>query len=696
MLFAFLLRSPFTIQEIPSIIRSDSISSEIRRAERDGDESDSSYDRYDARYDDALHLLARLSSLCQELLTPGQMALSRAAGAVFCLASTRSMVQSKSWEKRNRRRPMAAKILVCTAWPYANGDLHIGHLAGSYLPPDIFARYHRLTGNDVLMVSGSDSHGTPITVRADAEGVGPREVFERFHARFLDTFQQVGISYDLFTHTDTENHHRIAQDIFLACLKNGYLYKETQRQLYSDTEGRFLPDRYVEGVCPNCGYDGARGDQCDNCGKLLDATELINPRSKTDGSTPVIRETEHFFFDLPKLTDRLGAYLDDDKDHWRPTVINFSRGYLKEGLKGRPITRDIEWGIRLPLEGYDQKRLYVWFEAVMGYFTASVEWAHNVDQPEQWKEWWYDPAAKTFYFMGKDNIPFHTIIWPGELMAVERLYEDDPTKSLNLPYDVPANEYLNMESQKLSTSRNWAIWAPDLLERFDPDPVRYYLTAIAPETRDTDFTWSDFIRRNNDELVATWGNLVNRMLSFAYKQFDGCVPRPGDLDDLDRDILAKTEAGFQSVGELIEAVRLKAALEEAMSIARAANVYLDHKAPWFQIKQDRGVAATTVYVILQVVDNLKVLFAPFLPFTSQRLHEMLGYQGQLFGRQYTQTFDEAEHSHAALCYDDSQATGEWAPSRLTPGQGLQRPVPLFKKLEEDVAEEELARLMGDS
>jgi len=591
---------------------------------------------------------------------------------------------------------MAEKILVCTAWPYANGDLHIGHLAGSYLPPDIFARYHRLVGNEVLMVSGSDSHGTPITVRADAEGVGPRQVFERFHARFLDTFQQIGVSYDLFTHTDTENHHRIAQDIFLTCLRNGYLYKEKQRQLYSETEGRFLPDRYVEGTCPNCGFDGARGDQCDNCGKLLDATELINPRSKTDGSRPIIRETEHFFFDLPKLEDRIRAYLNDNKDHWRPNVINFSRGYLREGLKGRAITRDIEWGIPVPLEGYEDKRLYVWFEAVMGYFTASVEWAHNVGQPEKWKDWWYDPTAKTYYFMGKDNIPFHTIIWPGELMAVERLYEDDPSKKLNLPYDVPANEYLNMESQKLSTSRNWAIWAPDMLERYDPDPIRYYLTAIAPETRDTDFTWHDFVRRNNDELVATWGNLVNRMLSFAYRHFEGAVPQPGDLDDRDRDILAQAEDGFRSVGELITAVRLRAALEEAMRIARVANVYLDQKAPWFQIKEDREAAATTVYVILRVIDNLKILFSPFLPFTSQRLHEMLGYEGRLFGRQYTQTFTETERSHTALCYDGSQASGRWEPSRLPPGQKLQRPSPLFKKLDDDTAERELARLLGES
>jgi methionyl-tRNA synthetase len=587
---------------------------------------------------------------------------------------------------------MAEKILVCTAWPYASGDRHIGHLAGSYVPPDIFARYQRLIGNDVLMVSGSDSHGTPITVRADAEGVTPREIFERFHARFLDTFQRAGISYDLFTHTDTENHHRIAQDIFLACLHNGYLYKEKQRLLYSETEGRFLPDRYVEGTCPHCGYNDARGDQCDNCGKLLDPIELINPRSKIDGSTPVIRETEHFFLDLPKLADRLEAYLNDDKEHWRPTVLNFSRGYLKEGLKGRPITRDIEWGIPVPLPGYEEKRLYVWFEAVMGYFTASVEWAHNVGQPEKWKEWWYDRSAKTYYFMGKDNAIFHTIIWPGELMAVGHLYEDDPTKTLNLPYDVPANEFLNMESKKLSTSRNWVISAPDILERYDPDAVRYYVTAIAPETRDADFTWEDFVRRNNDELVATWGNLANRVLSFAYRQFEGRVPQPGELDDQDRRLLAEAEAGFQSVGDLLGAVRLKAALEEAMRIARTANVYLDQKAPWFQIKQDREAAATSVYVTLRVIDNLKILLSPFLPFTCQRLHEMLGYDGQLFGRQHTQTFAEAERVHTALCYDASQATGRWEPSRLPAGQALRQPSPLYKKLDEDTVEKELARM----
>ncbi|RMF00335.1 MAG: methionine--tRNA ligase [Chloroflexi bacterium] len=590
---------------------------------------------------------------------------------------------------------MTEKILVCTAWPYANGDLHIGHLAGAYLPPDIFARYHRLRGNNVLMVSGSDSHGTPITLKADAEGVSPVEVFERYHLRFLQTFQDIGVTYNLFTHTDTENHAKVAQDIFAACLENGFIYNHTEQQFYSETEGRFLPDRYIEGTCPKCGFDGARGDQCDNCKSLLDPTDLINPRSKNDGSTPVLRETEHFYLDLQKLNEDVLDYLSTGKEHWRPNVINFSLQYAKDGLKGRAITRDIEWGIPLPLSGYEDKRLYVWFEAVIGYFSASVEYAANVGQPELWKEWWYDPAAKTYYFIGKDNIPFHTVIWPAELMATgRRLYETDPNKQLNLPYDVPANEYLNMEGEKLSTSRNWAIWAPDLLERYDPDPIRFYLNAIAPESRDTDFTFEGFIRRNNDELVATWGNLVNRVLGFAYKRYNGKVPEigPAGLDDADRQIIAEVEAGFQSVGDLLAAVKLKAAQEEAMRLAKAANVYLDGKAPWKAIKDDPVAAGTSVYVALRVIDNLKILFAPFLPHTCQKLHEYLGYDGQLFGRQYVEEFTETERVHKALCYDGSLAVGRWEASQLQPGQSLRKPAPLFKKLEPELAAQEIARL----
>ena len=590
---------------------------------------------------------------------------------------------------------MAQKILIGVAWPYANGYQHLGHLAGAYLPPDIFARYHRLVGNDVLMVSGSDAHGTPTAVRADQEGVSPCEIFERYHVTFLETYQQIGLSFDLFTHTDTENHHRVAQDIFLKILEHGYLYKEVQQQLYSPKEGRFLPDRYVEGTCPHCGYTDARGDQCDNCGKLLDPTELINPRSKATGDTALeLRKTEHYFLDLAKLSDALEAYLDEGKEHWRPNVLNFARNQVEAGLHGRPITRDIDWGIPLPIPGYEGKRLYVWFEAVMGYFTASIEWSHNHGTPDAWQAWWYDPDAKTYYFVGKDNIPFHAIIWPGELIAIGRLYTDDPAARLNLPYDVPANEFMNFKGSKFSKSRGHGVDVPYFLSRYDPDPLRYYLTAAAPETKDSDFSWEEFVERNNNELVATWGNLANRVLSFAYRQFDGRVPTPGPLAAEDQALLDQAEAGFGVVGELLAACRFRAALGEAMALAREANGYLDRKAPWFQIKEDRAAAATSVYVVLRVIDNLKMLLAPFLPHTAQRLHEYLGYEGQLFGTQRIVEYQEATRSHQALIYDPAGATGCWAPSALPAGQALRQPAPLFKKLDESVIEEEYARMAG--
>ncbi|HDQ74050.1 MAG TPA: methionine--tRNA ligase, partial [Chloroflexi bacterium] len=344
---------------------------------------------------------------------------------------------------------MSENILVAIAWPYASAKIHTGNVTGSHLPGDIFARYHRLAGDRVLMVSGSDSHGTPVTVVAEREGKSPKETFEHYHRGFLDLFQRLGISYDLFTHTDTENHHQVAQDFFTALLSKKYLYREVQEQMYAEKQGRFLPDRYVEGTCPNCAYEAARGDQCDHCNQLLDPQDLINPRSKLDGSTPVLRKTEHFFLDLPKLAEAgLTDWLNEGKDHWRPNVINFARKYVGEGLQGRPITRDLSWGIRVPVPGWEDKCLYVWFEAVIGYFSASVEWAHNQwahnqGEPEAWKDWWYQPEAKTLYFIGKDNIPFHAVIWPAELMGVERLYEEDETKKLNLPYDVPANEFMN-------------------------------------------------------------------------------------------------------------------------------------------------------------------------------------------------------------------------------------------------------------
>jgi methionyl-tRNA synthetase len=577
---------------------------------------------------------------------------------------------------------------VCVAWPYANGDLHVGHLAGAYLPADIFARYHRLNGDDVLMVSGSDSHGTPITVRADQEGVTPREIFERYHARFLETQQRIGISYDLFTHTDTENHHRVAQDIFRRLLEQEYLYRETQRQLYSKKEKRFLPDRYVEGTCPHCGYEEARGDQCDNCGKLLDALELGDPRSKIDGSTPVEKETEHFFLDLAGLQKEMAAYLEEGKEHWRPNVLNFSRNYVEAGLRGRPITRDIEWGIPVPLDGFETKRLYVWFEAVIGYLSASIEWAHNIGKDDAWKEWWYNPEARTYYFIGKDNIPFHAVIWPAELIGVERLYEDDQSRNLNLPYDVPANEFMNIEGQQFSKSRGLAVWLPDFLDRFGPDPIRYYVASVMPETRDTDFGWEDFVRRNNDELVATWGNLCHRVLTFAHKHYDGRVPTPGLMDREDVGLLAKIDVAFRPVGRLLSEAKFRAALGEVMALAREVNGYLDDKAPWKQIKENKDLAGTSVYIALRAIDSIKTLIAPFLPFSSEALHGYMGYEGSLFGKQYVANFEEEGSSHDGLCYDGADATGRWAPSELPANQELREPAPLFRKLDwEEVAEE---------
>jgi methionyl-tRNA synthetase len=546
---------------------------------------------------------------------------------------------------------MTERIGIFVAWPYANGPLHIGHVAGSLLPPDIHARYHRLRGHEVLMVSGSDSHGTPVTVSARQAGISPREFFLKWHHSFLENLQRLGISFDLFTHTDTRNHYRVAQDMFLRLLENGHLYREIREQLYSTTEDRFLPDRDVEGTCPYCGYTEARGDQCDNCGRLLDALELIDPRSKGDGSRPIVRETEHFFLDLPQFSDALRDWI-QDQEHWRPNVRNWALGMIREGLQGRPITRDLDWGIPVPVEGWDDKVLYVWFEAVIGYLSASIEWADNRGEPDAWQEWWYNPAARGVYFMGKDNIPFHAVIWPAILLGTQGLYAGDSDKQLNLPYDIPANEHLTLEGRPMSTSRNWAVWLPDYLARFDPDPLRYYLTIAAPEGRDADFSWSEFVRRNNDELVATWGNLANRVLNFAYSRFNGRVPDAGELTVADWEILQQAEVAFDTVGDLLDQAEFKAALTEALALAHAANRWLDERAPWHLIREDRAAAATAVFVALRLVDSLKILLYPFLPFTSQALNAYLGYDTDLSGALRIRSFDEDGHSHDALIAGD--------------------------------------------
>ena len=592
---------------------------------------------------------------------------------------------------------MSENILVAVAWPYANAEIHVGNMAGAYLPADIFARYHRLKGNRVLMVSGTDSHGTPVTVRADAEGLSPLQVYQRYHASFLELFQKIGITYDLFTSTHTRNHFDVAQKIFLSLEENNFLYTQKQAQWFSPKLNRFLPDRYVEGTCYICGYDNARSDQCDKCGSLLEPAKLLNPRTRIDGSTPELRDTEHYFLDLEKLQDDIVAFLQQRQSYWRPNVIRQSLGQiLAEGLHGRPITRDLDWGIPVPVEGWSGKCLYVWFEAVIGYLSAAVEWASINNQVNSWRDWWTNPQAKSYYFIGKDNIPFHAIIWPAELIGCRDSFDQKmqaPSPApLVLPFDVPANEFMNLEGQKISGSRNWAVWGLDFLTRYDPDPLRYYLTMIMPETHDTDWDWAEFYHRNNDELVATWGNLANRVLSFGYKNWDGRVPEPGTLMEMDQNLLAQVEKGFETVGGEIEAVHLRAALMEALRLAAEVNKYLDQTSPWITISQDKSAAGRSIYVAMRAIDSLKVLFAPFLPFTSARLNDFLGYENELFGAQVIRTEKDDLGDHTVLMYDPTGATGKWQPSQLQPGQALRPPQPLFRKLDERIVVEERNRL----
>ncbi len=587
---------------------------------------------------------------------------------------------------------MNKKILVAVAWPYANGPRHVGHVAGFGVPSDIFARYHRLAGNDVLMVSGTDDHGTPSMVQADKEGVTPKQLVDRYNAIIGEDLQKLGLSYDLFTRTLTQNHYRVTQDLFTQMLKTGAIYKDTMTGTFSSATGKALPDRYVEGTCPICSYGEARGDQCDNCGNQLDPADLINPRSKIDGSPPVFKPTEHFFLDLPRFKEQLEGWI-TAQTHWRPNVRAFSLNLLKE-VPPRAITRDLDWGVPIPLPGFDDKRIYVWFDAVIGYLSASIEWAHNRGTPDAWQEWWLDPEARGYYFMGKDNIVFHSEIWPAMLMG----YGEGPLtggqRPLNLPYDVVSSEFLTMEGKKFSSSRGVVIYVRDVLSRYDADALRYYLTIGGPETQDTDFTWAEFVRRNNDELVATWGNLVNRVLKNAYNNFD-VVPQPGELTEADRQILQAVEAGFAKVGQLLETARFRAALQEAMGLAAMANGYISEQEPWKVIKLDRQRAGTILYVGLRVVDNLKILLCPFLPFSSQRLHEMLGYEGTIAGPITLKQVAEAEWTHQILTCEPETWSGRWESSRLPVGQELKEPVALFRKLDPKVVDEELARLTQD-
>jgi methionyl-tRNA synthetase len=543
------------------------------------------------------------------------------------------------------------------------------------------------------MVSGTDEHGTPVMVAADRNGVSPRELADRGNEIIRNDLRNLGIAYDCFTRTTTENHYRVTQDIFRTLYDHGYLIEQRAMGAFSPTTGRTLPDRYIEGTCPICGFDGARGDQCDNCGNQLDPVDLIEPRSIIDGSTPEFRETTHLFLDLPAFAEQLEAWI-SQQTQWRPNVRNFSLGLVRE-LKPRAMTRDIDWGVPVPVEGYPEetKRIYVWFDAVIGYLSASVEWAQNAGRPDAWREWWQNPDAEHFYFMGKDNIVFHTVIWPAMLLGYGAGGELGAGRGdLHLPTNVVASEYVTMEGKKASSSRNVAIWVNDFLSRYDPDPLRYYLTAAGPETQDSDFTWEEFVRRNNDELLANWGNLVNRTLVNAHRNF-GSVPEPGELTDDDRRVLDGVAAAFDEVGALIDQGRFRAAIAAIMRTSTLANTYVADQAPWSLVKTDRERAGTVLYVALRAVDSLKTLFAPFLPFSSQTVHELLGYEGWLAGPLEFRTIAEADGAtHEVLTGDYGAWTGSWAPSDLQPGRPLQEPRPLFKKLPPETVQEELDRL----
>ncbi|RNM13753.1 methionine--tRNA ligase [Nocardioides pocheonensis] len=594
-----------------------------------------------------------------------------------------------------------SRVLSAVAWPYANGPRHIGHVAGFGVPSDVFSRYMRMAGHDVLMVSGSDEHGTPILIAADEAGMTPQQLADQNHRLIAEDLVSLGISYDLYTRTTTRNHHAVVQEMFRGVYENGYFVEQTTYGAISPSTGRTLPDRYIEGTCPICGYDGARGDQCDNCGNQLDPADLINPRSRINGEVPEFIETQHFFLDLPALADALSAWLDEREASgtWRPNVIRFSQNILKE-IRPRSITRDIDWGITIPLDGWREnptKKLYVWFDAVIGYLSASIEWARRLGEPERWRDWWNDPEALSYYFMGKDNITFHSQIWPAELLAYDGRGSKGGTThelgQLNLPTEVVSSEFLTMEGRKFSSSKKVVIYVRDLLSRYQPDAFRYFVAAAGPENQDSDFTWAEFVRRTNDELVAGWGNLVNRTATLIHKNF-GEIPPAGELTAEDEAVLATAEAAFGTVGDLIARHRQKAAIGEAMRVVGEVNKYVSDSEPWkLKGNEARERLGTVLHVMAQCVADLNLVLSPFLPFSANAVDEVFGGTGDV---QPMPRIEEVEDLDGGAPYpvitgEYSGAAG-WGRQPVKPGTAVGKPVPVFTKLDPSVVDEELARL----
>ena len=548
---------------------------------------------------------------------------------------------------------MSDKIFIGVAWPYANGSLHLGHIAGCYLPADIFARYNRMKGRDVLMVSGSDEYGTPITITAEKEKTTPQTIVDRYNKEHTENMRQLDISFDLFTRTTTENHEKIVQDVFSTLYEKGYIYKKNVDAFYCNSCNRFLPDRYVEGTCPYCGNEKTRGDQCDECGKILDSQELLDVKCKICGSTPERRTSDHLFLALSKFEPKLLDWM-KDKKYWKPSVLKFTYNWLKNGLKDKAITRDMAWGIKVPVEGFEGKRIYVWFDAVTGYLSASKEWSQSLGYPNKWEEWWKNKQAKHYYFLAKDNIPFHSLIWPSMLMGYD--------EALNLPYDIPANEYLCLKGEQFSKSRGLGIFVSDILEKFDADAVRYYLSINMPENKDTNWTWDDFVAKNNDEIVGTYGNFIHRVVTFTQKNF-GEIPSQGTLDDLDKQAIKKIEEISGTASDAIEKCSFKKGLRTVMSLAQFGNFYFDQNQPWNLIKNDKERCGSVLHICFKLVQALAVFMAPYLPFSSDAIWKMLG------------------NTDSIKSWDD-------ALSELKEGTPLEKPAPLFKKLVlEDIVEE---------
>lgn len=590
-------------------------------------------------------------------------------------------------------------VLSAVAWPYANGPRHIGHVAGFGVPSDVFSRYMRMAGHDVLMVSGTDEHGTPILVAADQEGITARELADRNNRVIVEDLVNLGLSYDLFTRTTSGNHYAIVQEMFTTVRDNGYMIEKVTRGAISPSTGRTLPDRYIEGTCPLCKTPGARGDQCDACGNQLDPTDLIDPVSRINGETPQFIETTHYFLDLPALADALGKWLDEREATglWRPNVIRFSQNILKD-IKPRAMTRDIDWGIPVPgWEDQPTKRLYVWFDAVIGYLSASIEWARRSGDPEAWRKWWNDPEALSYYFMGKDNIVFHSQIWPAELIAHNgggsKGGEPGRLGTLNLPTEVVSSEFLTMEGKKFSSSKGIVIYVRDVLERYQADALRYFISAAGPENQDADFTWSEFVSRTNNELVAGWGNLVNRTAAMIAKNV-GEIPAAGELTEADSALLTKITEGFDAVGNLIRTHRQRAAIAEIMHLVGEANAYVSATEPFkLKAEDERPRLLTILHVLAQAVTDLNTMLSPFLPFSANQVEKVLGGTLEIAPMPHIEEVEDldADATYPIITGDYTHVPA-WGHRDVTVGAPVAKPKPIFQKLDPSIVEEELERL----